>query len=249
MGKGGEGQDMTMLHVGQDGDSVVDLDGLLQVAVARPLVGFVDMVNAQPGAGLLVPCSHTNTHNAGVQTHNNTPAYPKTLLSVLQTDYVRIFRFLTGFFADAPPISQNKTVPKVKFSISQLVRTVFELTYRCTTLKRLYFVYVCESCSRLKTAEHFLQKQCTMCAAFADANASFPEWLLSGQSLFPWFRAFFLLFLFHAAIYHQQLVNPPCIGRGLTSVKFRWTNFLDQSGLVIYFSPGNGFKCANVKEW
>ena len=35
---------------------------------------------------------------------------------------VHIFRFLTGFLADAPPISQNKTVSKVKFSIIQLVK-------------------------------------------------------------------------------------------------------------------------------
>ena len=38
-----------------------------------------------------------------------------------------------------------------------------------------YFVYTCESCSWSKTAEHFLQKQCTMCATFAYADASFLE--------------------------------------------------------------------------
>ena len=58
-----------------------------------------------------------------------------------------------------------------------------------------YFVYICESCSQSKTAEHFLQKQCTVCAAFVDADKSFLERLLSGRSLFPWFRAFFLLFV------------------------------------------------------
>ena len=52
----------------------------------------------------------------------NRPAYPKILLSILQTDYVRIFRFLTRSFADAPPISQNKTTSKVNFSIIQLVK-------------------------------------------------------------------------------------------------------------------------------
>ena len=36
--------------------------------------------------------------------------------------------FLPDFFADAPPISQNKTVSKVNFSIIHLVRTVCELT-------------------------------------------------------------------------------------------------------------------------
>ena len=46
-----------------------------------------------------------------------------------------------------------------------------------------------------RAVEHFLQKQCTVCAAFADAHASFLERLLSGRSLFPWFCAFFLLFI------------------------------------------------------
>ena len=102
--------------------------------------------------------------------------------------------FFPGVFADAPPITQNKTVSKVNFSIIHLVRTVCELTssIRRTTLRQLYFVYIC---SRSKTAEHFLQTQCTVCADFADADTSFLEQLLSGRNLFPWFRAFFLLFV------------------------------------------------------
>ena len=56
------------------------------------------------------------------------PANPKILLSVLRTAYVRIFRFLTRLFADAPPINQNKTVSKVKFPVSHFVRTACELT-------------------------------------------------------------------------------------------------------------------------
>ena len=123
------------------------------------------------------------------------PAFPKILLSVLQTAYVRIVRFLTGFFADAPPISQDKTVSKVNFSIIQLVRTVWTHIFNYTDALHSddYFVYIYESCSQSKTAEHFLQKQCTVCAAFADA--SFLKRLLSGWSLFPWFPAFFLLFV------------------------------------------------------
>ena len=42
----------------------------------------------------------------------------------------------------------------------QCVNSHFPL-YRCTTLERLYF-YICESRSRSKTAEHILQKQCTV---------------------------------------------------------------------------------------
>ena len=34
-----------------------------------------------------------------------------------------------------------------------------------------------------------------MCGAFADADMSFLERLMSGRSLFPWSLAFFLLFL------------------------------------------------------
>ena len=45
-----------------------------------------------------------------------------------------------------------------------------------------------------KTAGHFLKKQSTMCAAFADA-VSFLQRLLSGWSLFPWFLAFCFLFV------------------------------------------------------
>ena len=69
--------------------------------------------------------THTHTH-----THTHTrPAYPKILLSILRTVYVLILRFLTGFFADAPSISQNEAVSKVKFSTIYLVRTVSELTF------------------------------------------------------------------------------------------------------------------------
>ena len=42
--------------------------------------------------------------------------------------FFSFFRFLTRFFADAPPISQNKTVSKDNFSTIHLARTVCELT-------------------------------------------------------------------------------------------------------------------------
>ena len=44
----------------------------------------------------------------------------------------------------------------------------------------------------IKVRTKFLQKQCTVCAAFADADMSFLERLMSGRSLFPWSLAFFL---------------------------------------------------------
>ena len=80
-----------------------------------------------------------------------------------------------------------------------------------------FICFICESCSGSKTAEHFLQKQCTMCAAFTEANVSFPERLLSAQSLFPWFRACFLgscsfppLCRFCATTCHLQLRIQTC---------------------------------------
>ena len=97
---------------------------------------------------------------------------------------------------------------------------IFKL-YGRTTLGRLYFDYIWESHAWLKTAEHFLQKQCTMCAAFADA--SFLERLLSGRSLFPWFWNILPpLRRSHATTYHRQLrIQTHHIGRWPTSIEFR----------------------------
>ena len=105
-------------------------------------------------------------------------------------------------------LKPKKTASKVNFSIIHLVRIVCELTssiiqthYTRTTLFCLHLL----SCSRSKTTEHLLQKQCTERAAFADAGAFFLERLLSGQfvslvlCILPPLRqfcAFFLLFSF-----------------------------------------------------
>ena len=58
------------------------------------------------------------------------PAYPKILLSVLQTACVCIFRFLTGFlfYGYTTNQSKQKKVSKDNFSIIHLIRTVCELT-------------------------------------------------------------------------------------------------------------------------
>ena len=132
--------------------------------------------------------------------------------------------FLLDFFADAPPISQNEAVPKVNYSIIHLVRTVCELTFSIIQMYytlTTFFVYICESHSQSKTAEHFLQKQCTVCAALADAHASFLE------RVFVW-SAFVSLVMsilpplcrFCAATYHRQLQTHH-IRRCLISIKFR----------------------------
>ena len=137
----------------------------------------------------------------------------KFLLSVLQRACVRIFSFLTGFFccccSDAPPIKENKSVKEQYFSYSSWKNSIWTHIFNYTdllqtgTFRRLHFVYICQSRFGSKTAEHFLQKQSTVSAAFTDANASLFERLLSGRSLFPWFLAFFLLF----ATFVQPLVT------------------------------------------
>ena len=74
-----------------------------------------------------------------------------------------------------------------------------------------------------KVRTKFLQKQCTVCAAFADADMSFLERLMSGRSLFPWSLAFFLLFLgFVQSLATNRFVYKSAImWRWLTSVKLR----------------------------
>ena len=139
---------------------------------------------------------------------------PKMLLSVLQTACVRTVRFLNGFFVDAQ-IPKQKTVkaqiPKQKtvkghfFCHSSCKKCAWThifnhtdalQTWHTMTLGHLYFVYIYWKSFWSKTAEHFLQKKCTVCAAIADANTSLLEWLLSDRSLFSWFFAFFLFFGF-----------------------------------------------------
>ena len=83
------------------------------------------------------------------------PGYPKILLSVLQKAYVHIFRFLSGFSADALLINQNKTVSKVNISIIHLVRTVCELT---SSIIQTYNTRTTSFCSHLRKS--FLIEDC-----------------------------------------------------------------------------------------
>ena len=107
--------------------------------------------------------------------------------------YFQIFDHI--FFADAPPISQNEALSNVNFSIIHLVRTVCELTFNYTDTQHSDdFILYTKSFS-IEDCRTLSQKQCTVCAAFADANAPFLERSLSDRSLFPWCRGFFLLFI------------------------------------------------------
>ena len=70
------------------------------------------------------------------------------------------------------------------------------------TLRPLYFVYICESHSESQTTEHFHQKQCTVCAACAGANADAVFRLLSSWNQFPWVSC--ILSPLCATTCHQQ---------------------------------------------
>ena len=59
----------------------------------------------------------------------------------------------------------------------------------------------------MKIAERFLQKQCTVRAAFADADAFFLEWLWSSRSLSPWFCAFLLKLLLFVGFVQPLITN------------------------------------------
>ena len=100
------------------------------------------------------------------------------------------------FGLDFPPrctTNQSKlNVSKDNFSILLFVKTECEptfsiilMSYKTGTLTfgRLYFNTSARVILDQKTEEHFIQKQCTMCAAFTDAD--FLEQMMSGQSLFP----------------------------------------------------------------
>ena len=80
------------------------------------------------------------------------------------------------------------------------------------TRKPLFCLRLLKSCLLvlklfwIKDHRKKLQKQCSVCAAFADANMSFLERLMSGQSLFPWSLALLApLPRFHAVTYYRTI--------------------------------------------
>ena len=98
--------------------------------------------------------------------------------------------FLTRYFVDVPLISQNKSVSKVNFSIIHLVRTMCELTSSViqTHYTDNFILFTsAKSRSRSKTAEHFLQKQWTMCAINVLWSASLATNSHLFASRFPYF--------------------------------------------------------------
>ena len=154
-----------------------------------------------------------------------------SIFSDFWLDFFFFFFFL--FFLMHHQTIKKKKRSKDKFSIIHFVRTECELhifnytdalqTWHTTTLWCLYFVYICWSRSGLKKkntkkhTQYFIQKQCTMCAAFTDANASR---LLSCRSFFS--CILLPLCLFRAATCNQQLQIQTChIWRWLTSVKLQ----------------------------
>ena len=131
----------------------------------------------------------------------NRPAFPKILLSVFRTAYVRIFRFLTGFFVAVTNQS------KINFSIINLVRTECELIFNYTDALHSEDLF----CLHLQTS--FLIKDST--TLFQKNNA--PRVLLSLMPTCPFLNVCCLVgvcflgfvhsscsLLFRAATYHQQ---------------------------------------------
>ena len=100
---------------------------------------------------------------------------PMSLFSDFWTDFLLMHR--QPIQKKKQTNKQTKKCRKVKFSIIHLVRRVCGLTSLITYTDALHsdFVHICEIHSQLKTAQHFLQKQCTMYVAFVDADASFLE--------------------------------------------------------------------------
>ena len=109
-------------------------------------------------------CSESKYHQALLKSNvpcvllSDRPAYPQILLSVLLTAYVCIFRFLTGLFADAPPINQNSVKGKLFYHsyCKNRVRThIFNYTDALHSDDYILF-------TSAKVILDFLQKQCTM---------------------------------------------------------------------------------------
>ena len=106
--------------------------------------------------------------------------------------------FWPDFFEDAPTIKTKQCQRTIFVSIIHLVRIVYELTFSIIqihtgTQMPLFCLHVLKSFS-IEDCRTLSPKQCNVRAAFTDADVSFLERLLSGRSLFPWFRVTFLLF-------------------------------------------------------
>ena len=121
---------------------------------------------------------------------------------------------------DAPPINhkcQRSTFlsfilqEECANSHFQSYRRIAKLAYYDTWMP-LFCLHLLKSFMS-KTVEHFLQKQCTVYAAFADADMSFLEWLLSGWNLLPWFLAFFLFFGFVQPLVTDSFKFKPAISK------------------------------------
>ena len=125
---------------------------------------------------------------------------PKYIYQYSKQPMSVISDFWPDFFVDAPQINQNKTVSKDNFSTIHLVRTVCE--FKCSIIQTHYrtgtlwhsdaftlFVHLLNFLieDRRTLSPKALHRVC--CSHW------YLEWLLSGRRLFPWFRAFFLLFI------------------------------------------------------
>ena len=101
---------------------------------------------------------------------------------------IKQMHYITGTLrhSDASILFTSANVVLDKRHSYAFLFTSAEVASHCLLVQKSFWI---------KDRTKFLQKQCTVCAAFADADMSFLEQLMSGRSLFPWSLAFFLLFL------------------------------------------------------
>ena len=73
-----------------------------------------------------------------------------------------LFCFVVGFFADAPPINQDKKVSKDNFSIIYLLRTVCKLTF---SIKQMHYKTVTYLCAHVSLCPRlYMPKKVVFCA-------------------------------------------------------------------------------------
>ena len=107
----------------------------------------------------LSPIPYTQTNMTNKQHNTNQTCLPKNTSVRTTNSLCPYFQIFDWIFLR---MHHQSVKTKVTFSIIHFVRTVCELIF--SILQTHYtqmtlFVYICESCSRSKTAEHFLQKK------------------------------------------------------------------------------------------
>ena len=207
------------------------------------------------------------------QTHTISPDLPtpKYFCQYSKQPVSAFSEFLTTFFADAPPINQDKRVSKDTFSVIHLVKRVCELPFS-----------IIQTHCRTGTLWHsdaFILFTSTQVVLDKDGRTLSPKathrfvqhllmptfYFLNGWCLIG--TCFLAFFLFLVLCSHLSLTvnsNSPHLkmtnfhkALNAKSLFIGLTNFFDQSGLAVHFSPVNGLNMqmstnensTNTKRW